>query len=57
MGEKVIDIIRHSNKTLCSFELLPPLRGDDIESIDASLDPLMEFISHRILTLPIIRKK
>jgi len=43
MGKKVIDILRHSNKTLCSFELLPPLRGDDIESIYATLDPLMEF--------------
>lgn len=31
------------NKTLFSFEILPPLKGFNIESIYESIDPLMEF--------------
>ena len=40
---KVIDHIKNSNKTLFSFELLPPLKGHNIEGIYRSIDPLLEF--------------
>lgn len=32
-----------SNKTLFSFEILPPLKGKNIQSIYDAIDPLMEF--------------
>src|SRR5690606_40836674 len=31
------------SKTLFSFEILPPLKGQNIKSIFDSIDPLMEF--------------
>ena len=40
---KVIDHINHSDKTLISFEILPPLKGKGIQSLYQHLDPLMEF--------------
>lgn len=40
---KVIDHINRSNKTLFSFEILPPLKGASIRSIYDSIDPLLEF--------------
>ena len=40
---RVIDIIKQANKTLFSFELLPPLRGNNISSIYKVIDPLMDF--------------
>jgi methylenetetrahydrofolate reductase (NADPH) len=40
---KVTEYIKNANKTLFSFEILPPLKGTSIESIYNSLDPLMEF--------------
>lgn len=40
---KVIDHINHSDKTLVSFEILPPLKGKGIQSLYQHLDPLMEF--------------
>ena len=40
---KVIDLINKSDKTLFSFELLPPLRGNSINSIYRTVDPLLEF--------------
>jgi len=41
---KVIDhIARSKGKTLFTFELLPPLKGDSIENIYNAIDPLMEF--------------
>jgi methylenetetrahydrofolate reductase (NADPH) len=40
---KVIDHIRKADKTLFSFELLPPLKGHNIEAIYNTMDPLMEF--------------
>ena len=43
MAEKVTEILSKSDKTLISFELLPPLKGDDIDSIYQTMDPLMEF--------------
>ena len=40
---KVTEHIRNAKKTLFSFEILPPLKGINIQSIYTSLDPLMEF--------------
>jgi methylenetetrahydrofolate reductase (NADPH) len=40
---KIIDHIQSSKKTLFSFEILPPLKGDSIDSIYHGIDPLMEF--------------
>ncbi|SFV30628.1 methylenetetrahydrofolate reductase [NAD(P)H] [Thermoflavifilum thermophilum] len=39
----VTEHIRKAQKTLISFEILPPLKGKSIESIYQHLDPLMEF--------------
>lgn len=43
MPYKVIDHIKQSEKTLFSFEILPPLKGKDINLIYEVIDPLMEF--------------
>ena len=40
---KVIEHIKTAEKTLFSFEILPPLKGTNIQFIYDSLDPLMEF--------------
>lgn len=40
---KVTDYIKASEKTLFSFEILPPLKGKSITSIFNGIDPLMEF--------------
>ncbi len=40
---KINDRIRQSNETLFSFELLPPLKGQNIEHIHQTIEPLMEF--------------
>ena len=41
---KVTDILAEKkDKTLVSFEILPPLKGKSIDSITKVLDPLMEF--------------
>jgi len=40
---KVIDLIHKSDKTLFSFELLPPLKGNNIASVYRTIDPLMPF--------------
>lgn len=40
---KVIDLINKSEKTLFSFELLPPLKGHNISSVYRTIDPLLEF--------------
>jgi methylenetetrahydrofolate reductase (NADPH) len=40
---KVIDRILGTDKTLFSFELLPPLKGNSIEVIYRTIDPLLEF--------------
>jgi len=41
--KKVPDLIRDSQKTLFSFELLPPLKGNNIDSIYQTIDALLEF--------------
>lgn len=40
---KITDKIGQSAKTLFSFELLPPLKGHNIERVYQAIDPLMEF--------------
>ncbi len=40
---KVIDHINQSDKTLISFEILPPLKGKGIQSLYDHLNPLMEY--------------
>ncbi|MCK5029676.1 MAG: methylenetetrahydrofolate reductase [NAD(P)H] [Bacteroidales bacterium] len=40
---KVIDIINSAKKPLFTFELLPPLKGHNIETIYNAIDPLIEF--------------
>ncbi len=40
---KIIDHIKQAKKTLFSFELLPPLKGNNIQSIYSGIDPLIEF--------------
>jgi methylenetetrahydrofolate reductase (NADPH) len=40
---RVVDAINKSKKTLFTFEILPPVKGDDIESIYETIDPVMEF--------------
>lgn len=40
---KVNEAIEKADKTLFSFELLPPLKGQNIEHIENAIDPLMEF--------------
>ncbi len=40
---KVADILKNTNKTLISFEILPPLKGDSIEGIYRTIEPLLEF--------------
>ena len=41
---KVIEHLRQAKgKTLFSFEVLPPLKGDKIDNIFSAIDPLLEF--------------
>lgn len=40
---KIVDHINGTNKTLFSFEILPPLKGAGIKSLFEGIDPLMEF--------------
>ncbi|MCF8227067.1 MAG: methylenetetrahydrofolate reductase [Bacteroidales bacterium] len=40
---KVIDQLKNTDRTLFSFELLPPRKGNALESIYKSIDPLIEF--------------
>ncbi len=40
---KVTDHIKEAQKTLFSFEIIPPLKGKSIQSIYDGIDPLMEF--------------
>lgn len=41
---KVIDHLNQAKDTLFSFEILPPLKGANIQSIYDGIDPLMEFL-------------
>ena len=40
---KVIDILNQSKSTLFSFELLPPLKGHNVQTIFDTIDKLVEF--------------
>ncbi len=40
---KVIDILKGDHKPFASFELVPPLKGSDINKLYAAIEPLMEF--------------
>ncbi len=40
---KITEHLKNANKTLFSFEILPPLKGENIQSIYKAIDPLMEF--------------
>jgi len=40
---RVIELINNAKNTLFSFELLPPLRGHNINRIYHTVDPLMDF--------------
>ena len=40
---KVIDILKGAHKPYTSFELVPPLKGSDINKLYNSIEPLMEF--------------
>jgi len=40
---KVTEHIENAKKPLFSFEILPPLKGQDINSLFGAIDPLMEF--------------
>ena len=40
---KITEHIKQADRTLFSFEILPPLKGDSIDSIYKGIDPLMEF--------------
>ncbi|WP_134088832.1 methylenetetrahydrofolate reductase [NAD(P)H] [Olivibacter sp. XZL3] len=40
---KIVDHIANAKKTLVSFELLPPIKGQSIQGIFNTIDPLMEF--------------
>ena len=40
---RVIERLRNTDKTLFSFEILPPLKGKSIQSIYDGIDPLIEF--------------
>ncbi len=39
----IADLLNETKKTLFSFELLPPLKGGNIKTIYATVDPIMEF--------------
>jgi methylenetetrahydrofolate reductase (NADPH) len=40
---KINEHIKNAKKTLFSFEILPPLKGQDINSLFGAIEPLMEF--------------
>lgn len=40
---KVTEHLSRASKTLFSFEILPPLKGQDIKSLFNAIEPLMEF--------------
>lgn len=40
----IAELLKNTEKTLFSFELLPPLKGDNIQAIYDTIDPLKEFM-------------
>ena len=51
---KVIDILNNTDKAVFSFELVPPLKGGDINKIYEAIEPLIALapVSYTHLTLP-----
>ena len=43
---KITEHLKNAKSTLFSIEILPPLKGDSIQSLFDHLDPLMEFKPH-----------
>ena len=43
---KVIDILNKSDKAVFSFELVPPLKGGDINKIYEAIEPLIPLLPH-----------
>ena len=46
---KVIDILNKSDKAVFSFELVPPLKGGDINKIYEAIEPLIALAPPLIL--------
>ncbi|GHV63957.1 methylenetetrahydrofolate reductase [Bacteroidia bacterium] len=40
---KVIEILNKAEKPFASFELVPPLKGSDVEKLYGAIEPLLEF--------------
>lgn len=40
---KIIDIINQSDETVFSFELLPPLKGNDASRIYRTIENLLDY--------------
>ena len=40
---RVVDLIKNTNKTAFSFEVLPPLKGTGIEKLYQAIDTLRKF--------------
>jgi len=40
---KVTEYLKNAQKPLFSFEILPPLKGESVQQLFASIEPLMEF--------------
>ena len=40
---RVIDLIKHTDETAFSFEVLPPIKGTGIEKLYQDIDSLLEF--------------
>lgn len=71
MTQSVADILRHTNRTLFSFEVLPPLKGKGIGRVFDTIDTLMpfnpafievtthrsEFVYHEVAPGQFVRKK
>ena len=43
MSTRLIELLKKPEKTHFSFELLPPLKGQNMDAIYEAIDPLMEF--------------
>ncbi len=43
MSTRLIELLKKPEKTHFSFELLPPLKGQNMDAIYSAIDPLMEF--------------
>ena len=51
---KVFDIINQKKAPFASFELVPPLKGSDINKLYGAIEPLKEFSPNDVI-LPLLR--